>query len=151
MARIQTRGKGRSASRRPVKSKNPPWVPLEAKEVEELVAKYRRDGDSSAQIGLNLRDLHAVPSIKLATGKSLTQILKESEFSGDVPDDLMALLRKAVNLDRHLNKNRKDTHNKHALQNVEAKIRRLVNYYQARGDLPASWRYSLSSAKLIVE
>lgn len=151
MARIQTRGKGRSASRRPVKSKNPAWVPLEAKEVEELVVKYRREGASAAKIGLTMRDLHAVPSIKLATGKSLLQILKEAELAGDVPDDLMALMRKAVNLDRHLTKNRKDTHNKHSLQNVEAKIRRLVNYYQARGDLPKSWRYSLSSAKLIVE
>lgn len=151
MARIQTRGRGQSASRRPVKSENPDWVQLEAKEVEDLIVKYRRDGASSGQIGLNLRDLHAVPSIKLATGKSLAQVLKENDLAGDVPDDLMALMRKAVNLARHLAKNSKDTHNKHSLQNVEAKIRRLVAYYQSRGDLPMSWRYSLNSAKLIVE
>jgi small subunit ribosomal protein S15 len=151
MARIQTRGKGKSASRRPLKTKNPAWVPLDGKEVEELIVKYRREGASGAQIGLKLRDVHAVPSVKLATGKSLQQVLRNNQLAGDVPDDLMALMRKAVNLDRHLGKNRKDSHNKHALQNVEAKIRRLVNYYQERGDLPVSWRYSLSSAKLIVE
>jgi small subunit ribosomal protein S15 len=151
VARIQTRGKGKSASRRPLKAKNPAWVPLEGKEVEDLIVKYRREGASGAQIGLKLRDLHAVPSVKLATGKSLKEVLTDGDLAGDVPDDLMALMRKAVNLDRHLERNRKDTHNKHALQNVEAKIRRLVNYYQSHGDLPASWRYSLSSAKLIVE
>lgn len=151
MARIQTRGKGQSSSRRPIKSKNPTWVPIEGKEVEELIVKYRRDGDSGAKIGLKLRDLHAVPSIKLATGKNMNAILTQHQLVTEVPDDLMALMRKAVNLDRHLEKNRKDTHNRHALHNVEAKIRRLVGYYQSRGTLPSSWRYSLSSAKLIVE
>ena len=151
MARIQTRGRGKSGSRRPLTTKNPAWVPLEAKEVEDLIVKYRRDGASAAEIGLKLRDLHAVPSVKLSTGKSLGQVLAQNGLAGDVPDDLMALIRTAVNLDRHLSKNRKDTHNKHALQNVEGKIRRLVSYYQSRGDLPSSWRYSLSSAKLIVE
>jgi len=89
--------------------------------------------------------------VRLATGKRLEESLKAQKLTPDVPDDLMSLLRKAVNLDRHIQKNDKDLHNQHALHNIEAKIRRLVNYYQREGRMPSTWRYSLSSAKLIVE
>jgi small subunit ribosomal protein S15 len=151
MARVHTRGKGKSSSRRPLSKQNPAWVTLSGKEVEELAVKYKREGATGAQVGLRLRDLHAIPSIKLSTGKSLDQILKDNKVTSEIPDDMMSLMRKAVNLDRHIQKNIKDHHNKHALQNVEAKIRRLVNYYQKTGRIPAAWRYSLSSAKLLVE
>ncbi len=151
MARVHTRGKGKSSSKRPLTKKNPEWVPISGKEVEDLVVKYHRDGVQAAQIGLKLRDLHAVPSVRLATGKRLEELLAANKLTPEVPDDLMSLLRKAVSLDRHIQRNDKDLHNKHSLQNVEAKIRRLATYYQREGRLPASWRYSLSSAKLIVE
>jgi small subunit ribosomal protein S15 len=151
VARIHTRGRGKSGSKRPLTKKNPEWAPLTGKEVEDLVAKYRHEGSTEAAIGLKLRDLHAVPSVRLATGKRVEEILREQKLLGEIPDDLMSLMRKAVNLDRHIQKNQKDNHNKHALQNVEAKIRRLVTYYQREARLPSSWRYSLSSAKILVE
>ena len=151
MARVHTRGRGKSGSKRPVGAKNPEWVTLSSKEVEDLVVKYHRDGVPAAKIGLKLRDLHAVPSVRLATGKRVEELLAANKLTPEIPDDLMALLHKAVNLDRHISRNKKDLHNGHALRNVEAKIRRLVGYYQREGRMPASWRYSLSSAKLIVE
>lgn len=151
MARVHTRGKGKSSSKRPLTKKNPDWVSLSGKEVEDLVVKYHRDGVGSAATGLRLRDQHAVPSVRLATGKRVEEILAAHKLTPEVPDDLMSLMKKAVNLDRHIVKNMKDLHNQHALHNVEAKIRRLVTYYQREGRLPASWRYSLSSAKLLVE
>jgi small subunit ribosomal protein S15 len=151
MARVHTRGKGKSSSKRPQVKANPDWVTLTSKEVEDFIAKYHRDGLTAAKIGLKLRDSHAIPSVRLATGKRLEAILKVQKLTPDVPDDLMSLLRKAVNLDRHIQKNEKDLHNQHALQNIEAKIRRLVNYYQREGRMPSTWRYSLSTAKLIVE
>jgi small subunit ribosomal protein S15 len=151
MARVHTRGRGKSSSQRPLTEKNPEWVPVSGKEVEDLVVKYRREGVTEAVIGLRLRDLHAVPSVRLSTGKRVDEILAAEKMLPEIPDDLMSLMRKAVNLDRHIIKNKKDFHNKHALQNVEAKIRRLVNYYQREGRMPATWRYSLSSAKILVE
>ena len=151
MARVHTRGKGKSSSKRPLTKTNPEWVTMTSKEVEDLISKYHRDGLTAAKIGLKLRDSHAIPSVRLATGKRLEEVLAAQKLTPEIPDDLMSLLHKAVNLDRHIEKNGKDLHNKHALQNVEAKIRRLVNYYQREGRMPASWRYSLSSAKLIVE
>lgn len=151
MARVHTRGRGQSGSKRPVGAKNPEWVTLSGKEIEDLVVKYHRDGVPSAQVGLKLRDLHSVPSVRLATGKRVDEILKANNLVPELPDDVMSLLRKAVNLDRHITRNKKDLHNQHALHNIEAKIRRLVGYYQREGRMPSSWRYSLSSAKLIVE
>jgi small subunit ribosomal protein S15 len=151
MARVHSRGRGKSGSKRPVGAKNPEWVTLSGKEVEDLVVKYRRDGVPSAQVGLRLRDSHAVPSVRLATGKRVEEILAANKLTPEIPDDLMSLLRKAVNLDRHIQRNTKDLHNQHSLHNVEAKIRRLAGYYQREGRLPSSWRYSLASAKLIVE
>lgn len=151
MARVHTRGKGKSGSKRPLTKTNPKWVPLSTKEVEDLVVKYHREGSSHAMIGLKLRDLHGVPSVRLATGKRVAEILAANKLTPEIPDDVMSLLRKAVNLDRHLQKNGKDLHTSHALSNIEAKIRRLVLYYQRTGRLPAAWRYSLSSAKLLVE
>src|SRR5690349_13997320 len=128
MARVHTRGKGKSSSKRPLSTKNPDWVTLTGKEVEELVVKYHRDGVASAKIGLKLRDIHAVPSVRLATTKRVEEILAAHKAMPEIPDDLMSLLRKAVNLDRHIQRNKKDLHNQHSLQNVEAKIRRLANY-----------------------
>lgn len=151
MARVHTRGKGKSGSKRPLTKTNPDWVTLTTKEVEDLVVKYHREGVTGAKIGLRLRDLHAVPSVRLATGKRVEEILAAQKLTPEIPDDLVSLMRKAVNLDRHIQKNIKDLHNKHALLNVEAKIRRLVTYYQREGRMPSTWRYSLSSAKLLVE
>jgi small subunit ribosomal protein S15 len=151
MARVHTRGKGKSSSKRPLTTKNPDWVTLTGKEVEELVVKYHRDGVAAAKIGLKLRDIHAIPNVRLATSKRVEEILKEHKLTPDIPDDLMSLLRKAVSIDRHIQRNKKDLHNQHSLKNIEAKIRRLANYYQSKGRLPSAWRYSLSSAKLIVE
>jgi small subunit ribosomal protein S15 len=151
MARVHTRGRGQSGSKRPVGAKNPEWVTLSGKEVEDLVVKYHKDGIPAAKIGLKMRDLHSVPSVRLATGKRVEAILKANNLTPEIPDDLMSLLHKVVSLDRHIKRNKKDLHNQHALHNIEAKIRRLVGYYQREGRMPASWRYSLSSAKLIVE
>ena len=61
------------------------------------------------------------------------------------------LMRKAIRLNYHLEKNKKDLHNKRGLALVEAKIRRLERYYRSRGRLPEGWKYSLDRAKLEVE
>ena len=49
MARMHTRRKGQSGSKHPMVSENPSWVPLNATEIEDLVAKLARDGMISAK------------------------------------------------------------------------------------------------------
>lgn len=151
MARMHARRRGKSGSSRPMISENPEWVPLSKEEIEEIVVKMGKDGVLSAKIGLVLRDQHSVPDVKLATGKTITQILKENNVAPNIPDDLVALMRTAINLQNHLNANKKDVANKRGMQITESKIRRLVKYYKRNGVLPADWQYSIANAKLLIE
>lgn len=151
MARIHARRKGKSGSRRPLISENPSWVPLNTEEVEKLVIKLAKDGLPAAKIGLVLRDSHAVPNVRLSTGKSVLDILKENSLTPEIPDDLRSLMRKALNVDAHVVENKKDYATKRNLQLIESRIRRLVKYYKRMGILPDDWTYSLSTAELQIE
>ena len=149
MARIHARHRGRSGSSPQTREKNPKWAP-KSKDVEKEVTKLASEGLSTSQIGITLRDMHGVPSVKLATGKSILGILKENEASPSLPEDLTNLMRKAVRLGEHLKVNSKDIHNTRALRLTEAKILRLVKYYRSNKVLPDDWKYSLAYAKLLV-
>ena len=149
MARIHARHRGRSGSSPQTREKSPKWAP-KPKDVEKEVTKLASEGLSTSQIGINLRDIHGVPSVKLATGKSILSILKENEASPSLPEDLTNLMRKAVRLGEHLRVNSKDVHNTRALRLTEAKILRLVKYYRSNKVLPDDWKYSLANAKLLV-
>ena len=151
MARMHTRRKGQSGSKHPMVSENPSWVPLTATEIEDLVAKLARDGMISAKIGLVLRDQYGVPDVKLATGKSITQIMDEKGVGSNLPEDLANLMRRAIDLNVHLRDNRGDVSNRRGLNMIEAKIRRLERYYKRNGVLPADWKYSLSNAELMLK
>ena len=151
MARMHARRKGSSGSKRPLVKKNPDWVPLNAEEIEEKIVELSKAGNSSARIGLVLRDQYGVPSVKLATGKSINQILTENGISTKLPEDLSFLMKKAINLKKHLDENPKDTANRRGLQLVEAKIRRLVRYYQKKGEIVPEWKYSIKRAELEIK
>ena len=151
MARMHARRRGKSGSHRPQTNENPSWVPLSKEEIDNLVTKMGKDGWTASRIGLVLRDEYAVPDVKLATGRTVAEILKENDLSPAIPDDLAALMRKVINLNTHLNENRNDLANKRNVQLVESKIRRLVKYYKREGVLPADWTYSATTAELQVE
>ncbi len=151
MARMHARKKGKSSSIRPYRQEAPTWGALKQKEVERMVLKLADDGHSSSVIGIKLRDQFGVPSVKLATGKSILKILAENKRGPKLPEDLRNLMKKAVNIGEHLTENPKDIHNKRALSLTEAKIRRLMQYYKKKGTLPSDWIYHLKSAKLLVE
>ena len=70
MARIHARHRGRSGSSPQTREKSPKWAP-KTKDVEKEVVKLASEGMSTSQIGITLRDIHGVPSVKLATGKSI--------------------------------------------------------------------------------
>ena len=101
MARIHARRKGRSGSSPQTRENNPKWSP-KSKDVEKTVIELASEGHSTSQIGIALRDTHAVPSTKLATGKSISKILAEKKLSSPLPEDLTNLMRKAVRLGEHL-------------------------------------------------
>lgn len=150
MARIHARKKGKAGSKRPSTRTTPRWVRYKKNEVEELVVKLAKEGKTTSKIGLILRDQFGIPSVKNMTGKTVSQIMKEKKLYPEIPEDLLNLLKQAVNLREHLRKNKKDYTSKRGLELLESKIRRLGKYYDRKGILPG-WRYEPEQAKLLVQ
>ena len=148
MARMHTRKKGKSRSRKPLSTAK--WVKVSKEKVSELVEKLSKEGVTQAKIGMVLRDQHGVPSVKAVLGKSLSAFLKEKKLDSKYPQDLLDLIKKAVGLRKHLKANKKDTYNRARLQNIESKVNRLVRYYRGK-KLPANWRYVPEEAALLVK
>lgn len=150
MAKMHTRRKGRSGSTRPVRSNCERWCDLSVEELERIVVELARQGKSSSEIGIILRDTYGVADFRLITGKKISQVMAEKDVASRVPEDLYNLIVKALRLNKHLSVNKKDFHNKRQLNLVESKIRRLVRYYKREGRLPADWKYSLGAAELLI-
>jgi len=114
--------------------------------VEAFVIKLAKDGNSLSKIGTILRDQYAIPLVKPITGKSIFDILESAGLAPSMPEDLANLIKKAQNLAVHMEKNKKDLHNKRALQVIEARIYKLSRYYKRRGVLPPKWKYEAKVA-----
>ncbi len=150
MARMYSRKKGKAGSKKPLKKVKPSWLRYKPKEVELLIAKFAKDGKTSSQIGLILRDSYGIPNVKLIIGNTVSAILKEKKLLGDIPEDLMALVRKVVLVRKHMEKNHKDMTALRGLQLTESKIKRMVKYYKRIETLPLGWKYDAESLKLYV-
>jgi len=148
---MHSRKKGKSGSSKPIGQSKPVWIRYKAKEVEVLVSKMAKDKKTAAQIGVELRDTYGIPSVKLTAGKSVSQILAARKQSPDIPDDMMALIKKALLIRKHNANYRKDNTAKRGLTLTESKIRRLVKYYQRTGRLAKTWAYDPEKMKLLVE
>ncbi|OGI15906.1 30S ribosomal protein S15 [Candidatus Micrarchaeota archaeon RBG_16_49_10] len=151
MARIHARRKGRSSSTRPIGRGSPRWVRYKKSEIEELVMKYAKEGKSSSEIGMILRDQYGIPLVKRASGRKISQIMREKDMYPKYPEDLFNLFVKAVNLMDHLEKRKKDYTSKRGLELLESKIRRLGKYYTKSGKLPESWKYEPEKIKLLIQ
>ncbi len=148
MARMHARRKGKSGSKRVYRDKPPEWVEMKAEDIEKKVVELYNEGYEPSMIGIILRDRYGVPSVREITGKKIVEILKENGIQIKYPEDLKALIKKAINLKRHVEVHKKDFHNIRGLQLIEAKILRLANYYKERGVLPADWKYDLDKLKI---
>jgi len=151
MARLHAKRKGKSGSTRPFLKANPEWVAMERAEIEETILRLHQEGLTTAAIGIRLRDSYGVPSVRLATGKSMSQILTEKNIKFATPEDLSSLIKRAASLQSHFREHKKDLSNKRGLQLIESKIRRLAKYYKKEGVLPADWDYSAKLAELQVK
>jgi len=102
MARMYSRSKGQSGSKKPLKATVPTWVRYKPKEVELLIAKLYKEKNSPSRIGLILRDVYGIPSVKVLTKKSINQILKEKNLLAEIPEDIMSLMKKNIQIRKHL-------------------------------------------------
>ncbi len=124
---------------------------LDDEEIEEMILKFNKEGKSTSEIGIVLRDQYGIPSVKDVTGERITQILKRNDQAGQYPEDLLNLIKRAVNIRDHLEENPKDLHSKRGLTIIESRIRRLASYYVSEGALPEGWRYNPKEAALLVK
>ena len=150
MARMHSRAKGKSGSKKPVKKTQPGWVRFKGKEVELMIVKLAKEGKTSSQIGIELRDVYGIPNASQIIGKKIQALLREKELLRELPEDLLALMRKAVMVRKHLESNAQDQSAKRGLVLTESKINRLVRYYKSAKKLPADWKYDPARASLIV-
>lgn len=59
----------------------PEWVEQSPEEIEELIVKLHKEGQSTSQIGITLRDQHGIPNTKAVLGEKLQIFLKEMELT----------------------------------------------------------------------
>jgi len=140
--------RGRSHSTRPVSRRPPSWCKYQPEEVEAFVIKLAKEGHSLSKIGTILRDQYAIPLVKPITGKSISDILQVAGMAPSMPEDLANLVKKAQGLAVHMDKNKKDLHNKRAMQVIEARIHKLSRYYKREGILPKNWKYKAKVASI---
>ncbi len=151
MARMYSRAKGKSGSKKPENPTIPSWNRLKDKEVEALVVKLAKEGKNAAQIGLILRDSYGIVSTKLLTGKRVSEVLAEKKLTPEIPDDVRSLIKRMVQLRKHLEENHKDETGKRGMLITESKIRRLVKYYKRIGQLPIDWKFDAESIKIYAQ
>ena len=150
MARMHTRRKGQSGSKKPYRTEPPAWSNTNKEEIEKTILQLAGQGKSTSEIGMILRDRYGVPDITLVAGKKILAILKEKNAAPAVPEDIRNLIVKVLELKKHIDRNPKDVHNKRSLNNMESKIRRLEKYYRREGVLPEDWKYSIERAEMLI-
>ena len=151
MARMHSRKKGKSGSKRPVKKAKPTWIRYKPAEIELLIAKLAKEGKTSSEIGIVMRDVYGVPDVKLIVGKPITKILIEKKMTKEFPEDLIALMKRSIFIRKHLENNKQDMTAKRGLQLTESKISRLIKYYKKAGKIPVEWKYDPTKLKMYTE
>merc|ERR1712119_1098 len=102
------------------------------------------------QIGVTLRDSFGVPQVNTVTGSKILRILKANGLAPDLPEDLYCLIKKAVAVRKHLDRNRKDKDSKFRLILVESRIHRLARYYRRVKALAPTFKYVSATASALV-
>lgn len=127
------------------------WTEYKPKEIEEAIVNLANSGHSASEIGMILRDQYGIANIKKFSGHTVQELLEKHKLLGEIPEDLLNLVRKSVKLDRHLVDNKKDKTAKRGLQLSVSKIRRLTNYYHKTKKIPKDWYYSPEKASLLTK
>ena len=150
MGRMHSNGKGISRSSLPYRRAPPSWCKTEPAAVITLIKKFAKKGQTPSQIGVKLRDMWGMPQVNAVTGQKILRILKNEGLAQELPEDLYFLMKKAVNVRRHIEKNRNDKDSKFRLILIESRIHRLSRYYKTTKVMPSNWKYESSTASTMV-
>ena len=150
MARMHSRKKGISKSRKPSQEK-PHWSTYSPAQVEKLVVKYRKSSKSSSEIGMILRDSYGIASVKAICDKKIAAILDEQKLSSKLPEDILALIGKLVDIMAHMDKKKKDMTAKRGRELTISKLRRLTKYYLRTKRLEEGFKLDYKRLKMYLE
>ena len=150
MGRMHSPGKGIARSARPYRRAPPTWSKMSSEEVKAEIVKNAKKGLTPSQIGVLLRDSQGVPQVQSITGQKILRILRAEKIAPELPEDLYHLIKKAVNIRKHLDRNRKDTDSKFRLILIESRIHRLARYYKTSKVLAPTWKYESATASALV-
>uniref|UniRef100_A0A6U3BTB9 Small ribosomal subunit protein uS15 N-terminal domain-containing protein n=1 Tax=Lotharella globosa TaxID=91324 RepID=A0A6U3BTB9_9EUKA len=150
MGRMHSKGKGISRSSLPYRRTPPSWCKAKAEDVKAEILKYAKKGYQPSKIGVILRDSMGIPQVSQITGSKILRILKVAGKAPKLPEDLYSLIKKAVTIRKHLERNRKDKDSKFRLILVEARIHRLARYYKLKKHLPPNWKYESATASTLL-
>ncbi|OAE21386.1 hypothetical protein AXG93_3658s1080 [Marchantia polymorpha subsp. ruderalis] len=150
MGRMHSRGKGMSSSALPYKRNPPSWLKITSQEVDDHICKLAKKGLTPSQIGVILRDSHGISQVKSVSGSKILRILKGHGLGPEIPEDLYHLIKKAVAVRKHLERNRKDKDSKFRLILIESRVHRLARYYKRTKKLAPNWKYESPTASTLV-
>ncbi|MCL4327576.1 MAG: 30S ribosomal protein S15 [Candidatus Thermoplasmatota archaeon] len=139
MARMHTRKRGKSGSSKDYDEDPKKYLILSDEEIKNLVISLNKEGLTRSQIGIRLRDQHAVAGTKAVLGKKIGTILRESGVGLPIPEDLNSLIQRYKNVRKHLAMNKKDMANQRKSQLIMSKILRLVRYYKSNNYIASNW------------
>merc|ERR1711957_572773 len=135
MGRMYSKGKGIARRCLPYRKAAPSWVRISSNDLVDQIIKLAKKG---------------IPQCKSITGSKILRILKKSGLAPKIPEDLYHLIKKALQIRKHLEKFRKDKGAKFRLILVESRIHRLARYYRNAKALPATWRYNSKKADTLI-
>jgi len=151
MARMYSRKRGKAGSSKPSQPSVPSWMRYKEKEIELLITKLAKEGKNSSQIGVVLRDTYGIPDVRSVAKKKISKLLEEKKLLSEIPEDLLALIKRSVAINKHLEANKTDETAKRGLILTESKIRRMIKYYKKIGKLTSEWKYDPKRAGMFTE
>jgi small subunit ribosomal protein S13e len=147
---MHSNGKGISRRCLPYRRTPPSWMEVSVDDICDQIIKLAKKGMHPSQIGVLLRDQHGIPQVKSITGNKILRILKKNGLAPEIPEDLYHLIKKAVNVRKHLEIFTADKGAKYRLILIESRIHRLARYYRKVKSLPPTWKYQSKTASALV-
>ena len=150
MVRMHGPGKGVAASSLPFRRTPPAWLKHTSRDIVKSIVEMAKKGIPPSMIGIKLRDSMGIAQVKNVTGRKILRLLKHNGQAPDLPEDMFCLIRRAVNMRKHLEKNRRDGSTKYRLILVESRIHRLARYYKRVKQLPPTWKYEAANGPSLI-